>query len=102
MRRISFARKECAVRMIAPTLKAFFDRRIAIRKGWRTRSSSALISSSGMRNGGTSAKRSPPLDGAAHRGHDLRQARLAALQHGVQHLPQVAPRHARLVLPVVV
>src|SRR4051794_37334635 len=50
---ISRTRNECATRMIAPTLKGFFDRWTAMRRGVRRRSSSRLISAVGRSNGGT-------------------------------------------------
>src|SRR4051812_22249989 len=57
---ISLTRNECAVRMIAPTLNAFFDRRTAMRSGCRMRSSSARTSSGPMPSGGTKATKKEP------------------------------------------
>src|SRR5512139_1916711 len=99
-RMTSRARKECAVRMMAPMLNGFFARSTAIRNGWRMRSSSCRISSLGMANGGT-LMASLPLDAAAHRGDDL-EAHGSPLEHGVEGGPEIPSRHLGGVLPRVV
>jgi hypothetical protein len=58
---ISWAKNECAVRMIDPMLKPFFARSIATEKGWRSAPSSRRTSSRGMPKGAIFIARAGPF-----------------------------------------
>src|SRR5689334_8462638 len=98
--RISLARNECAVRMIAPTLNGFLARSIAIRNGWRIRSSSARTSERG-RSSCATFKSLLPLHRAADRRIDVVREG-PAFQRAVDGGPQIVALHLLRALGAVV